>query len=134
MSSPEPAVGECAVQAEGQRGDDGDDEDPGTGVHVRLNKPVSETLPVSQPPANGGRNSTVAPGATITDSGSPVVTGRSPTITEQTDSRSAKRSESACSVRARWIRSANEVGPLTSTGSDSTPAAARAEAHTQDAA
>ena len=95
MGTPEPAIGQCAVQPEGERDSDGDNEDPNTGVHVRLNKPVSESLPVPQPPANGGRNSTVAPGATITDSGSPVVTGRSPTITEQQDSTSEKRVESA---------------------------------------
>lgn len=41
---------------------------------------------VRQPPAKGGRNSTVLPGATDTEPGSALATGRSPTSTEHTES------------------------------------------------
>ena len=44
-----------------------------------------------QPPANGGRNSTVDPGGTRTAPGSSVLTGRSPTRVEQIFSTSGSR-------------------------------------------
>ena len=48
-------------------------------------------LTASQPPANGGRNSTVDPGATTTASGSSAVTGRSPSSAEQISRTSGSR-------------------------------------------
>ena len=104
----EPTVGQDAEEAERQRAGHGDDEDPGSDAHARLNDAVGERLPATaQPPANGGSSSTVEPGCTSTDAGSSVVTGRSPTITEQQASTSANRGDSACTLLARARRSAS---------------------------
>ena len=54
----------------------------------------------AQPPAKGGRNSTVSPGATWTVAGSCEPTGRSPTSTEQTPS-TASRLVPGCRATAR---------------------------------
>ena len=99
---------------------------------MRLNNLATPCTPAdrsaAQPPAKGGRNSTVAPGGHDTLAGSSVVTGRSPTITEQQESTSAKRGESAWAARARLdeVGQGDRSGDLEGVGS--VPAAARADA------
>ncbi len=100
-----------------------------TAGHVVTRKPCSPSSAGDdpQPPAKGGRNSTVSPGSTTTESGAREATGRSPTRTEHTSSTPGSR-EPGCSATARRTTSVRVSGPATGSASDSTPAAERADA------
>src|SRR3954453_18619173 len=81
-----------------------------------------------QPPANGGRTSTVSPGWTSTDAGSALPTGRLPTSTEQAESTAGRRSACAKRRTTSARTHATDTAPGTSTSSSPVPAAARAPA------
>src|SRR5215213_7105730 len=81
-----------------------------------------------QPPAKGGRNSTVAPGGTRNEARSAEPAGRSPTSTEQTSSTLRSRSRPGSWSRTRPTSVSRFTSPGTRTATSGTPAAARAEA------